>query len=104
MKAVVSQVQLKEALPDDALAASVEDLSARVRTIEGFQGLQVVRIGGDRLVLVITGDDEAALDRIRDEAGNAWMREHVVPRAAGPPDRQVGDVLVDIPRAATHSG
>jgi hypothetical protein len=94
MRAVVSRVQLNEPVPDAEFDMS--ELAGQARAIEGFVSIQIIRLDETNLVLVITGEDDAAIDRIRDEVGNAWMREHIVPRAAGPPDRQVGDVVVSI--------
>lgn len=93
MKAVVSEVELREPLDGAALDAS--ELARRASAIDGFVSMQVIQL--DRsLVLVITGEDEAALERIRDQVGNDWMREHVIPRAAGKPNRRVGDVLLTV--------
>jgi hypothetical protein len=93
MRAVVNRVGLKEPVPEAEF--DISELAEKARAIEGFGSIQIIRLK-DSLVLVITGDDDAALDRIRDEVGSPWMREHVSPRAAGPPDRQVGDLVVSI--------
>lgn len=93
MRAVFSRVELKEPIPDDAFDLTA--LEDKARAIEGFVSIQMIRLE-HALVLIITGEDDEAIDRIRDEVGNNWMREHVIPRAAGPPDRQVGDVVVSI--------
>jgi hypothetical protein len=45
------------------------------------------------VVLLITGDDAAVLDRVATEVGTPWMREHVVPLLAEPPDRHLGPVI-----------
>lgn len=42
---------------------------------------------------MILADDEAALDAFRETFGNAWMRENVIPHAAGQPERAVGEVV-----------
>jgi hypothetical protein len=93
MRAVVSRIELKEPIPDAEL--DMTGLEDQARAIEGFGSIQIVRIDNE-LVLIITGDDDDAIDRIRDQVGNAWMREHVIPRAAGPPDRRVGDLVASI--------
>jgi hypothetical protein len=93
MRAVVNRVELKESVPEEEF--DVSELREKARAIEGFGSIQIIRLEG-ALVLIITGDDDAAIDRIRDGVGNDWMREHVIPRAAGPPDRQVGDLVVAI--------
>lgn len=93
MRAVVNRVELKELIPDEAFDVSA--LVDKARAIEGFGSIQMIRLE-EALVLLITGEDDAAIGRIRDGVGNDWMRENVIPHAAGPPDRHVGDLVVSI--------
>ena len=44
------------------------------------------------------GDDEDALERTRAGLGNSWMREHVIPHAAGPPERTLAEAVVSYER------
>jgi hypothetical protein len=52
------------------------------------------------LVVLVLGDGPEALDRTRDEIGNEWMRENVIPHVAAPPDRIVGEAVVAYERSS----
>ena len=47
--------------------------------------------------LLIVADPDRSREFYRSvlgaEVGNTWMREHVMPHLAGPPDRQIGKVV-----------
>jgi hypothetical protein len=90
---------MREPLDDAALAAAQEDLETQAREVEGLAAIQVLRTEGGDLVVLVFGDDEAALERTREQMGNTFMREHVIPRADGPPEREVTDVVLSYQRA-----
>lgn len=94
MRAVVSRVELNEPLPASAFE-DTDRLAEKARAIEGFESIHLVQLDG-ALALLIVADSDATLDRIAEEVGSPWMREHVVPLAAGPPDRRLGDVMLSI--------
>jgi hypothetical protein len=98
MLVVVNRVQLKEPIDGAVFAAAQREMPARVAAIDGIRSFYVGRSGDEELFVVIVGDDEAAIDRMRDEVGNEWMRANVVPRAAAPPDRVVFEVLASFER------
>jgi len=100
MHAVVNRIRLREPLDDAALDAAQRDLIATAAHVEGLAAVHVLRTGEGDLVVLVFGDDEAALERTRTELGNAWMREHVVPHADGPPARTVAEVVVRYERAS----
>jgi hypothetical protein len=97
--AVVNRIRLREPLDDAALLAAQRDLSARAAQVEGLAAIRVLRTADGDLIVLVFGDDEAALERIRTEIGNTWMREHVVPHADGPPERTVAEVVLTYERA-----
>ena len=83
--------------PDPALFADAErQIGAALRSTPGFRSLTVVATGETEVVLLIAGDDAEAVDRIATDVGSPWMREHVVPLLAAPPDRRVGPALAAI--------
>ena len=90
---VVNRVRLKEPIDDAVFEAAQREMPARVSEITGIRSFHVARAGDEELLVVIVGDDEDAIDRMRDEVGNEWMRANVVPHAASPPDRVVGEVV-----------
>lgn len=93
MPAVVNRIRLKDPLEDDVYAAAQRDLAGRVAEIDGIQALYLIRVGDDELIVVILGDTEQAIDQMREQVGNDWMRAHVVPHAAAPPERVVGELV-----------
>ena len=84
MHAVVNTIALQRPLEDAVFEAAQRELPERVAAIEGIRAVHMIRTGETELVLVIVGDDEAALDRMRDAVGDEWMRENVfrTPRPA----------------------
>lgn len=98
MHAVVNTVALERPIDDSVWEAARRDLTPQIASVEGVQSVQIVRTGEREIVIVIVGEDEAALDRMRDAIGNEWMRANVIPNAAGPPQRAVGEVLVHFQR------
>jgi hypothetical protein len=100
MHAVVNRVRLREPLDDAALAAAQRDLDAQAAHVDGLAALHVLSIGEDELVVLVFGDDEAALERTRSEMGNPFMRKHVMPHADGPPERAIAEVVLTCQRAS----
>ena len=94
MHAVISRIRLREPLDDATLATAQRDLDAQAATVPGLRAIHAFRGDDDELTLLILGDDEAALDRTREELGNTWMRTYVIPHAAGPPDRRVVEAVL----------
>ena len=91
--AVVNHLRFKEA-PDPGLFERVEaEIVPKARSIAGFRGLHVVRVAPDHFILVIFGDDAAALDRVATEVGSPWMRAHVLPLLATLPERHLGPLV-----------
>ena len=99
MHAVVNTIALERPLEDSVFEAARRELPDRVAELDGIHAVQMIRTGELELVLVIVGDDEAALDGMRDAIGNEWMTANVAPNAAAPPQRAVGEVLFSFLRA-----
>jgi hypothetical protein len=99
MHAVINRIPLREPLDDAALAAAQDDLDAQAAQVDGLAAIHVLRTRDDELVVLVFGDDEAALDRTREQLGNAFMREHVIPHAAGPPERIVTEIVLSYQRS-----
>jgi hypothetical protein len=101
MKAVVNRIRLREPLADAELAAAQLDLDALAVGVEGLAAIHILRVGEDELVVLVFGEDEAALERTRTELGNGFMRAHIIPHADGPPERALADVVISYERAAS---
>lgn len=93
MYAVVNRLRLSTPIPPEVWERAQAEVPARARQVPGFRSLQVIEVSADEVVLVVLADSAEALDRIADEVGNSWMREHVLPHLASPPERQVGKVV-----------
>lgn len=98
MHAVVNTIVLERPLEDAVFETARRELPERIAAVEGVQGVHLVRTGERELVIVILGEDEAALDRMRDAVGDEWMRAHVIPHAAAAPQRAVGEVVFSYQR------
>jgi hypothetical protein len=98
MHAVLNRIRMREPLDDATLSAAQRDLDDQAAQIEGLAALQVLQTDESDLVVLVFGDDEAALERTRQQLGNAFMREHVIPYAAGPPERAVTKVILSYQR------
>jgi hypothetical protein len=96
--AVVNTIALERPLGEEVFETTRRELPERVAAVPGVQAVHVIRTGEKELVLVIVGEDEAALDAMRDAVGDEWMRAHVIPNAAGPPQRVVGEVVFSYQR------
>jgi hypothetical protein len=93
MHAVVNRIRLKGPMDDEVYAAAQRDLPDSVARIDAIRAFYLVRCGDDDLLVVILGDSQEAIDQMRAEIGNDWMRENIVPHAASPPDRLAGEIV-----------
>lgn len=97
MHAVVNRVRLREPLDRSALLDAERDLRERATQIEGLDSILLLSAG--ELESLVLAEDESALERTREHLGDAWIREHIVPHADGPPQRQLAEVLVSYERS-----
>ncbi len=98
MRAVVNRISLATPIDDQVFEAARRELPALAAGIPGVDSLALIRCGAEELFVLIVADTAEDLDRLRDEVGNVWMRANVVPHAAGPPQRSVGEVVFDCRR------
>lgn len=73
-------------------------MPSRAAAVPGIRSVHLIQ-SEHELWVVIVADDEAAIDAFRESFGNTWMRENVIPQAAGPPERVVGHVAASFLRA-----
>jgi hypothetical protein len=99
MHTVVNRIPLREPLSEAELAAAQRDLNALAPSVEGLEAIHLLRTDGGDLIVLVFGADADALERTREELGNAWMRQYVIPHAAGPPERTVAELLLGWQRA-----
>lgn len=98
MHAVVNRIQLREPLTAEELEAAKRDLVEVAAAVQGLSAMHVLRTEGNELIMLVFADDEMALERTRVQLGNSWMRQHVIPHAAGPPDRTIGERVITYQR------
>ena len=98
MHAVVNRLRLAQPIDPAVFEAAQRELPPRAAQIDGLRAFHVLRVGDDELVVLVIGDTPDALDRMRDEVGNAWMREQIVPHLAGGTERLVGQAVVSYER------
>jgi hypothetical protein len=96
--AVVNRIRLKSPIDPEVFAAAQRELPPRAAQIDGLRAFHLLRAADDDLIVVILADHAEALEQMRSEIGNDWMRENVVPHAAGPPERLVGEAVVSYER------
>jgi GrpB-like predicted nucleotidyltransferase (UPF0157 family) len=97
--AVLNRIRLREPLDDAALSVAQRDLDVQAAQVEGLSAIQILQTDEGDLVVLVFGDDEAALERTREQIGNTFMREHVIPHADGPPERTITKVILSYQRA-----
>lgn len=96
MHIVINHLRFADPVDDSLFQRVEQELPDRCRAVPGFRRFAAVRTDGDHVVLVIEADDAAALDRLAQAVGNAWMLEHVAPLLSGPPERSIGEVVAEI--------
>ncbi len=96
MHTVINTLRFKAPLDPSLFSARQAELASLMRPLDGFRSFQVVQVADDQVVLVVVGDDEAALNRMASAVGNTWMAEHVAPLLAAPPERRLGLVIASV--------
>jgi hypothetical protein len=90
--AVMNHLRFKEPI-DRACSRTRRATSCQGCMLAGCEGFHVVQPADREAILVILGDSTATLDRVATDVGSPWMRDHVVPLLAGPPERHVGPIV-----------
>ena len=91
MTVVVNHLHFRDPLTDDVVQ-TCRDVVPRI--VDGGATLaQVVRVDDTRLVLVLQFPFPADADRVAQEVGGPWMRQHILPLLARGPERSVGEVV-----------
>jgi len=99
MQAVVNRISLSDPLGDQEIAAALSDLQEQAAQVPGLSAIHARRTEEGDILLVIIGDDEAALERTREQLGTPFMSRCIIPHAAGPPNRTVTEVILSYQRS-----
>ena len=94
MHAVVNRLRLARPIDQSVFENAQRELPPRAAEIEDLRAFHVLRAGDDELIVLILGDAPEALERMRTEVGNDWMRENIVPHLAGGTERVVAESVV----------
>jgi hypothetical protein len=90
--AVVNRLTFTDPISPELVARLRDDAIPRVRAAGGLEA-HVVQTGERELHLLLLFAAPGDADRVMQEVGSPWMREHVVPLLSGPTDRRVGEVV-----------
>jgi hypothetical protein len=88
---VVNHLHFRDPLTDDVVQ-TCRDVVPRI-VDGGATRAQVVRVDDTHLVLVLEFPSPADADRVAQEVGGPWMRQHILPLLARGPERSVGEVV-----------
>jgi hypothetical protein len=88
---VVNHLRFRDPLTEDVVQ-TCRDVVPRI-VDGGATRAQVVRIDDTHLVLVLEFASAADADRVAQEVGGSWMRQHILPLLARDPERSVGEVV-----------
>lgn len=88
---VVNHLRLAQPLSEATVSAANEACAQILAA--GGQSASVVQVDDAHSILVLTFPDVETEERISSEIGGPWMREHVVPVLASPPERSSGVVI-----------
>lgn len=91
MRIVVNQLTFAAPIPDEVVD-SAADVAEAVVAAGGIDA-SLVRIDETNAILVLTFPDVDVEERVKTEIGGPWMREHVIPLLASPPERASGEVV-----------
>ena len=90
MRMAVNHLTFAEPIPE----AVVESAQDAVRAVEQAGGeCRLVRVDETHAFLLLGFPDADTEERIKNEIGGPWMREHIIPLLASPPERTSGDVV-----------
>lgn len=96
MHAIVNRLTLGKPL-DAAVLRKMEDFLARTRRENpDFLDAKVVRVSDTVAIVIALYTTREAMDEISSRVAGPWFAENVRPYLAGPVDRQVGEVVVQL--------
>ena len=91
MRMVINQLTFAEPIPVSFIESARDAVQAVVEA--GGLDARLVKIDEIHAILVLTFPDLETEERIKSEVGGPWMREHIVPLLAEPPERASGEVV-----------
>jgi hypothetical protein len=100
MHAIINRLTLTK--PFDAeLLRKMEDFLIRVRRDNpGLIDAKVVKVSETVAIVLALYATREVLDEVSSKLAGPWFAEHVRPYLAGPVDRQVGEVIAQMPASS----
>lgn len=93
MFAVVNHLHLNVPVEQIRSAAEQEGLQI-LKGLPGFQGLNLVKVAGDRMIVILYWDSAANADRGARTFGPTWFAKYIAPHLASEQQRSVGEVIL----------
>lgn len=91
MRVVVNHLRFAAAIPETVIDGAREVSEQLVDA--GGHSASLVKVDDTHAILILTFPDLETEERIKSEIGGPWMKEHVVPLLASPPERSSGEVV-----------
>jgi hypothetical protein len=88
---VVNHLRLREPVSDATVEAMQRGVQLAVDA--GALAARVAKVDEKHLILILEFSAAGDADRMAQEVGGPWMREHVRPLLAGDTDRSVAEVI-----------
>jgi hypothetical protein len=88
---VVNHLRLREPVTDTTLRALQDGVELAVGA--GAVAARVAKVDETHLILLLEFAQPGDADRMAQEVGGPWMREHIRPLLAGDTERSVGEVI-----------
>ncbi len=90
-RVVVNHLRLSAPLTQTLINAAGE--ACRQILAPGAHSASVVQVDDSHAILVLSFPDKETEERVSADIGGPWMREHLLPLLAGPPQRSSGVVV-----------
>jgi hypothetical protein len=96
MYAVVNHLHLN--VPPEQIVASAEQEGlSLLKTLPGFQGINLVKVSETHLIVILYWDSAANANHGAGVVGPTWFAKNVFPYLASEQQRSVGEVILQYP-------
>ena len=93
MYAVVNHLHLKVSVEQISVAMEQEGLPI-LKELPGFQGVNLVKVADDRLIVILYWDSAASAENGAKTFGPTWFAKNVAPHLASEQQRNTGKVVL----------
>ena len=96
MHAIVNTMKLTQPLPPELVLKVEQELVPRLREVDPAITLRFVRVTDTDFVMLAFYSNRELLDSISNKIAGPWFGENVRSYLAGPVNRLVGEVILDV--------